>query len=203
MAEWLQVLAEYDKTMKLQEMDFATYGTIQPYLTADSAERAAEVLEKAPRPSTFCGYPVPDNLNLITLGELFDIQDRAQQTDGVLAAVRVLFPKVDAAKMAREKVLSVVGLVRWIGREVERINTLFAKIQTRYTAEQISAGVKQLNFGAFGLLDWYAKRQGISNQDDVRGVCWVRVYTCMKMDNECAEYERRLNDVIARKFKTK
>jgi hypothetical protein len=58
------------------------------------------------------------------------------------------------------------------------------------------AGIDRLNFGVFGLIDWYARRMGITDHDEVLKVPVLRVYQCLKMDKEQQEYENRLAKVI-------
>lgn len=95
----------------------------------------------------------------------------------------------------------VFGVINFVRSELERINNLFASIKISHTPEEIAAGVEDLNFGTFGVIDWYAKRMGITNQDEVYNVAWIRIYTCMKNDNEKAEYESRLNKQYTEKAK--
>ncbi len=82
--------------------------------------------------------------------------------------------------------------MNFIKEQVTNINNLFSALKVNYSSEELSAGVKELDFGPFGVLDWYAKRMGISNQNEVRDVAWVRIYNCMKNDTEQNNYERRL-----------
>lgn len=100
-------------------------------------------------------------------------------------------------------VFDVFGVINFVRSELDRINKLFASIKVAHSPEEIAAGVENLNLGTFGVIDWYAKRMGITNQDDVYSVAWIRIYTCMKNDNEKAEYEQRLNKQYAEKAKRK
>lgn len=97
----------------------------------------------------------------------------------------------------------VFGVINFVRSELDRINKLFASIKVAHSPEEIAAGVENLNFGTFGVIDWYAKRMGITNQDEVYSVAWIRIYTCMKNDNEKAEYEQRLNKQYVEKAKRK
>ena len=72
----------------------------------------------------------------------------------------------------------------WVGRELERIAALFASTSNQPTPEEIKAGINDLDFGPFGIIDWYAHRQGYQDQDDAAKVAWVRVCECMRIDNE-------------------
>ena len=90
-------------------------------------------------------------------------------------------------------VFDVFGFLNFAKEEVKRINKLFADIAPHIPPKKLAAGIEDLNFGTFGVIDWYARRMGITNQDEVYSVAWVRIYTCMKNDNEQSEYEKRLN----------
>ena len=69
------------------------------------------------------------------------------------------------------------------------------------TPEEIKAGINDLDFGPFGIIDWYAHRQGYQDQDDAAKVAWVRVCECMRIDNERIAFERRLREIMANKNK--
>ena len=112
-----------------------------------------------------------------------------------------VFPDLTEKQISKERAVVVFGLVQWISEECDRINKLFAALQPKFSAEQVEAGFSRLNFGTFGVLDAYAKRQGIKDQDEVLQVRWVRIYTCFKNDMERAECERRLQEIYSRKIR--
>ena len=103
----------------------------------------------------------------------------------------------------RARAVDVVRLVGWVFGEVEKINKLFNKTKTNYTQRERQAGVEKLQFGLFGMLDWYARRMGIENHDDVLRVPWMRIYKCLDMDTKQSQYERRLNEIAAQELRTK
>ena len=76
-------------------------------------------------------------------------------------------------------------------------------MQSKPTAKEKQAGVEKLQFGLFGILDWYAKRMGITDHDDVLTVPWLRIYKCMDMDNKVEQYQRRLNDISMQEARRK
>ena len=53
-----------------------------------------------------------------------------------------------------------------------------------------------MNFGLFGLLDYYAQRMGITDHEEVERVPWIRVYKCLDMDAERTRFERRLRNIL-------
>jgi hypothetical protein len=57
------------------------------------------------------------------------------------------------------------------------------------------AGIEKLNFGMFGLADWYARRMGISDHDEAFNTPWLRIWQCRKNDIEEAEYRDNLQRI--------
>ena len=157
----------------------------------------AEILSRQPRPDILCGESVPKNLNGLSYGQLDDLRNVNPEDDVACQLARVIFEK--SLDLYDEDVNKVFGFINFCTNELKRINKLFESIQPKHTSEEIAAGVENLNFGSFGVLDWYAKRMGIINQNDVRSVAWVRIFTCMKNDHMQQEFERRLQDVYMHK----
>ena len=96
---------------------------------------------------------------------------------------------------ARALAVEVVSFVGWVIGQINRINRLFDKAKGHPTQKEVRAGIEQLKFGMFGLIDWYAKRMGIQNHDDVMGVSWMRVYKCLDMDTKTNEFNRRMAQI--------
>lgn len=158
-----------------------------------------EILSKQQRPDKLCGEDVPENLNHLSYGQLDDLHSitTRKERNPEHKICEIIFGKT--LDLMNEDVNAVYGFLNFCGDEIRRINALFESIKTDYSPEEIAAGVKNLSFGSFGVLDWYAKRMGITNQNDVRDVAWVRIYTCMKNDNAQQMFEKRLQDVYMRK----
>ena len=83
------------------------------------------------------------------------------------------------------------------------MNKLFESLTPQATAKEKQAGIDTLHFGLFGMLDWYALRMGITNHDEVLQVPWMRIYTCMEMDNLRHAYERRYSKITSEEVRTK
>lgn len=189
-----------------KKVKLTTYGeflVLLPLCHKEHQEELLETLKQANRPAFVCGKEVPANLNTITYGQLDDFS-RISQTEGD-PAVKVfsILLGLEAPQVYDLNVFDVFGTLNFVRSELERINALFASIKVTHSSEEIAAGVEDLNFGTFGVIDWYAKRMGITNQDEVFDVAWIRIYTCMKNDNEKAEYEQRLNKQYMEKAKRK
>lgn len=173
-----------------------------PFCSDDVKDNLINKLKRAEKPSEFGGVKVPDNLNEVSYGLLDDLANISKQEKGdPMADAICLILNIGIDKVYEANVFDVVGLSRWIGEEVSKINKLFERISPNYSPEEIAAGVKALNFGSFGVLDWYANRQRISDQNLVRDVAWVRIYTCMKNDNIKAEFNKRLNKQYQQKIR--
>lgn len=161
-----------------------------------------ETLSHAKKPDFICGKEVMPNLNMLSYGKLDDLS-RIGSTDDPGAKVLDILLDIDPVDAYEVNVFDVFGFLNFVKEEVLRINTLFSNIKVSHTSEEIAAGIENLNFGTFGVVDWYARRMGITNHDDVYAIPWIRIYTCMKNDNEKSEFESRLHKQYMNKIKRK
>lgn len=182
-----------------------SYGEFLVLLQCCTEEHATELINTlscADKPSFICGEEVPENLNMITYGELDDLSRIGVNDDAATRILNILFD-LDPIDIYKVNVFDVFGFINFVRDEISRINTLFSSIKISHTSEEIAAGIDDLNFGTFGVVDWYARRMGITNQDEVYSIPWIRIYTCMKNDNEKSEYESRLHKQYMNKIKRK
>ena len=128
----------------------------------------------------------------MSYGTLDDLRSATAAEDPISECVRILLG-ISSVDLMDADVNDVFGFLSFVKEELKRINKLFGDIKQTYSKEEEAAGVRDLDFGSFGVLDWYARRMGITNQNDVRDVAWVRIYQCMKNDNMQSEFERRLH----------
>lgn len=153
-------------------------------------------ISRLQRPSSVYGASVPKDLNGLTLGELFTLQAIQTEQDAITVPCKVILD-LDEDKVMKAEASEVFGFVIWAAGEVAKINKLFERTRIPPTKEEKQAGVEQLNFGAFGIIDWYAQRMGIVDHEWVEHTPWIRVYKCLDMDAKRTQYERRLRDVYA------
>lgn len=165
-----------------------------------SAEPAKlkEWAEHLPKPAQLGGKDTPDSLNDLTMGKLMQLQSITNEQEVLFVPCEVL---LDLSKRDVEHLpgMAVLGFVQWVAKEVERINKLFASTNVPPTQEEKQAGADSLNFGPFGLIDYYAQRMGITDHGEVDKVPWVRVFKCLDMDAKKVRFEMRLRNVIAKK----
>ena len=153
-------------------------------------------LNRLQRPSSVYGRSVPTNLYSLTIGELFALQAIKTEEDAIWTPCKVIL-NLEENDVMKADAEEVFGFIVWVAKEMEKINKLFERTKIPPTKEEKQAGVEQLNFGAFGILDWYAQRMGITDHEAVEYVPWMRVYKCLEMDAQRTMYEKRLRDVYA------
>lgn len=193
------------KKSKRKKIKLTTYGeflVLIPCCVQSHVDELRETLSKVKRPTYIAGRETPSSLNMITYGQLDDLSRISENDDPAVKVFSILLD-MEAIDVYQLNVLDVFGFVNFCRDEVTRINKLFASIIPSRSTEEIAAGVEELNFGTFGVVDWYARRMGITNQDEVYRVPWIRIFTCMKNDNEQAEYEKRLNKQYINNMKLK
>ena len=161
-------------------------------------EDAREWMNELPKPLSICGKIVPDTLDDLTIGELIELQNIGSDYDVSFKPCMILFglPEI---KVREEEASKIYGLFMWVTSELERINKLFAKTSIAPTSEETQAGIEELQFGMFGLIDHYATRMGITDHECVERVPWVRVWKCLDMDAQRAKFQRRLQKILANK----
>lgn len=179
----------------LESYSYGDFVILLPLCAEASRQRVIGKLNDCERPPFLGNTEVPNNLNGISYGELDDLSRIGGEKDPVASVVEIILG-MNTEDIYNLPVTKVFGFSNFVVKEVERINNLFSAIKLDHTPEEISAGIENLNFGSFGVLDWYARRMGIANQNEVRSVPWVRIYTCMKNDTAQAAYERRYNKVV-------
>lgn len=148
------------------------------------------------RPAFVGSKETPENLNQLTIGQLIELSQLKDNNSSFYTVVDTVLG-MDAGDTDKARAVDVVRFVGWVFGEVKKINELFAKNKSTPTQEQRQAGIETLNFGLFGMLDWYAQRMGIADHDTVLATPWLRIYKCLDMDTRRQEYDRRLQKIQA------
>lgn len=180
-------------------MPFLQFVGLMPYMTADTIQSFILI----PPPKVFCKVKIPETLQLETFGMLTKLQQAADNNDyfktccALVSELTGLKPE----RVASRPAIEVLGIVNMVKDEMERIGKLFQSLNSEKTSEEMSAGIDKLNFGTFGIVDWYAKRMGIIDHNEVFATPWARIYQCMKIDHENNEFEKRYRKVIEQRSK--
>lgn len=154
------------------------------------------------RPEKVGGVDVPASLDTLTIGQLMQLSELKDGNESFYTICAVILG-LTRKQTDNARAVDVVRFVGWVIGEVRKINKLFEKSNIEPTPQEKKAGIEQLKFGLFGMLDWYAKRMGIQNHDEVTEVPWLRIYKCLDMDNKTALYNRRLNEVYNDEYRSK
>lgn len=180
------------RRQKTEPMTFARYAVL--FKNGCIAKSSVEDLKECSRPDKLGGKYTPTTLNSITMGQLVEILTAENQTLEVFLHVLM---GLSLSDVANEPAQYIHGFMNFVTAEFKRIGDLFKQLEGGYTSEQIQAGVMQLDTGGiFGTIDWYARRMGITNHDDVLKVPWLHVWQCAKNDKNVALYERRLQKIM-------
>lgn len=187
--------------MNLKESPFEELLIIQDVLGPISAEE----LRTLPKPKRCCGRIVPENMNHLSIGELLYLRESALGgAESLLSSIgEVILRGVTLGALLKEKALFVQGLLNWFTEEIERINALFASAGRQLTDQEIRAGFGNSSSGGFALIDWYARRMGITSHEEAERTPWPRVYKCLELDNENEEKNRRLAAIREAENKSK
>lgn len=181
---------------KCQKRTFGEYMVLAS--VGKTEEDIAELIKQLPKPGNLFGARVPESLDDITFGQLVRLQGITEETEIFFEPCRVLFDASDE-QVSKEDAILIMGFAAWVSNEVQRINVLLSTTQLKPTSEEYQAGIDKLDFGSFGLVDYFALRMGITDHEQVMEMPWVRIYQCMKIDSEKAKFERRLRKVYENK----
>ena len=168
-------------------------------LSECTSEDIQAKISRLERPYSVCGVSVPNDLNSLTIGELLRLQAIQTEEDALMVPCEVIL-NLPKEKVMNAEASEVFGFLMWVSKEMETINKLFERTRVPPTKEEKEAGVESLNFGAFGLIDWYARRMGYLEHEAVEHVKWPIIYKCLEMDAMQTMYERRLREVYNNKM---
>ena len=182
-------------------LPFAHFVMLMPYMT----EQTVKSLVLIPPPKKFCKRDVPQDLQLATFGMLTQLQNSPKDNDYLKSCCALVstLTGVDEKIVASRRAYDVLGIVNMVQSEMERIGKLFQSLQTDKSSDEVAAGIEKLEFGTFGIVDWYAQRMGIIDHEEVFNTPWARIFQCMKIDHENNEFEKRYRKIIENRSKIK
>lgn len=182
-------------------MPFVHFVMLMPYMTSDTIKSLVLI----PPPKKFYKRDIPDSLQMVTFGMLTQLQNAPKDNDYLRTCCALVstLTGVDERIVASRRAYDVLGIVNMIQSEMERIGKLFQSLQTDHTSDEQAAGIERLEFGTFGIVDWYAKRMGIIDHEEVFNTPWARIFQCMKIDHEQGEFEKRYRKILENRSKIK
>lgn len=183
---------------------FGEFALLFPLLTDECRNKDVAILNEAEKPLYVCKREVADSFDMITFGQYSDLCDAMQESDHFIMVskiIKAIYPDVTDEEINATSAYDAFGFSIFAVKEADKINKIFSSVKASHTSEEVAAGIDRLQFGTFGILDWYAKRMGITDQNEVFAIPWVRIYQCMANDTEEAEFSRRLQRVYIEKNK--
>lgn len=173
-------------------MTFATYLLMAEYIKGESID----ALKGAAYGGKLGKREVSASLQGITLGELMQVQSYFGNPAAIVQGVCYVSGLTEK-QLGKCPAQDVITFANAITHELERIAKLFDQCHVPPTPEEKKAGVEQLQFGWFGIVDWYCKRMGIVSHEYVTDcVRWVEIFKCLQMDAQMTLYERKLQKIL-------
>lgn len=178
----------------LSRKPWRDFAALLPALSAETVE----AIKSLNAPRKFCGRPCPDSLQRVNYGTLVTLQNvpTTSYYETATNLVAVLFPELKRARIDSAPAADVLGVVAMIAREMQRIGKIFSTLNDEPTPDEQRAGVEALQFGAFGIADYYAQRMGITDHETAFKTPWARIFKCLSMDKARGDYEKRLRTIM-------
>ena len=140
------------------------------------------------------------NFEELIFGQLCDLQQMETMEDLFLKPFKIILD-MDRKVLMKHKAVDCLRFVLYVKEWLEKITKLFKSIEYKPSGEEIQAGIKSLNHGFFGTADWYARRMGIADHEEVFQTNWMRIYSTLKIDHENNRFEKNYRKVIDKKRK--
>lgn len=178
-------------------MTFSEFTIIQDCIA--NKEAVIAQINALSRPEKVCGVEVPSDLSKIEIWQLLALKHITEENAYTLPAHVLL--NVNEREIANEKAEIVLGFTNFVAEQLQAIWKKWEECSVPPTAEERKAGVEKLDFGDFGLIDWYARRMGITKHEEAEHTPWVIVWQCKRNDAIVTQYERRLQKVYEQKHR--
>lgn len=104
-------------------------------------------------------------------------------------------------KVSRLKTADALRFILKVKEDIEFIIKAFDGIKYKPTPDEIKAGIKNNSGSLHTVADWYARRMGIQDVEEVYRLPWTRVYSAMKIDVEDLNYRKRYSKIVESKNK--
>ena len=149
-----------------------------------------------PYPETVAGHAAPKP-GTLTLAQYLDLSNIADAESLVLEVPRILLGRdLPDDVLLSADADSVFGMVWGIKTAVEQLNQAFKSISPELSNEEKAAGPPE--FGVMGLID-FASRRFNKTYDEAEKLCVWHVWQALQIENETAEYKKRLQTIYQQK----
>ena len=154
-------------------------------------DNQAEILQ-AKRPDSILTHAVPESLDSITYSQRLDLQDIKTESDMLFKPCEILFSmtKNDVLSVS---VFSIIGLSMWVIKELNRMSDRErTTLEYKPEPEELKAGINELRFGAFGIIDSIVRTRPVYTHEAVLQLSCAKVYAMQLIDHKQRMYEKRL-----------
>lgn len=145
-------------------------------------------------------YPLCDMLkisfNELKFRQLIDLQTKIKTVNDMIFVPLEVVHDLKQKDVLQLSAFDCLRFALHSKDELERITNLFKTIEYKPTADEVKAGINTISHGFFGTVDWYARRMGITNHDEVVELKWTRIYQCLNIDYHNNKFERNYRKVI-------
>jgi len=138
------------------------------------------------------------NCRQLTFGQVYALLAMKTADDWFYLPFQCLL-HLDKAAIDELNASQCLRLLWQLRSEMERIVAQLNEASMQPEALEIAAGIENLNHGVFGIADWYARRMGITNHEEVYRTPWLHVLWAMKIDKKNIEYQRCYQKLLAHK----
>ncbi|MDH6354531.1 hypothetical protein M2132_000859 [Dysgonomonas sp. PH5-45] len=149
-------------------------------------------------------HPLPQEFDVdfdsLVFGQLCQLQQMKTVGDLFVNSFYILL-KMPEAELMQHTAADCLRFIWHVKTQLERITELFSAIHYKPSPEEVRAGIEKMNHGFFGTADWYARRMGITDHEEVFQTNWMRIYKAMKIDFENNRFEQNYRKVIEQKNK--
>ena len=143
---------------------------------------------------------LPKNVLSFTLDEYFGLMDAAKGGDAAIIAYILKDSKFSLKKL---NCSDYFAYIRAVNEQVKEVADQFKAIkQPPLSSEAQQAGFGSLNFGDFGLLDYMAKRQMLTDDEAAKTILGLAILK-LQNDAKVAMCNYQMNEIVKLKYQTK
>ena len=163
-------------------------------------------LTKGAAPSRILLWRLPKDLTEMTFGQRWGLVEAYKGGDLFFSTFKILavgprwWPKIPARLLSFQRIGRLYPFVHFVLSDLERRARRDEVLNVPLTAEQLEAGLGEMDHGLFGLIDTLVKRSsGYYSHEDIDALPDNRVFLMLKVDVDNMIATRNLNQVMTSK----
>lgn len=153
--------------------------------------------------NSISSLPIPGqfnkSFNSLKFKQLIDLQSKINDYNDLIKVTFETVYDINIETVYKMCAFDAIRVSLFARDELERISKLFQAIEYKPSSDEIKAGIKKISSGFFGTVDWYARRMGITNHDEVVELQWTTIYQCLKIDFDNNLFEKNYRKIMENK----